>query len=97
MYIPEDLGKHVVIKDYMDSNHAGNMANRRSYYGIIIYVNNAPILWYIKFQNAVEASSFGLEFFVLWIDKEMIEALRYRCSCFGVPVEGPAEIFCDKK
>ena len=25
----------------------------------------------------------------------MIEALRYKLRCFGIPVEGPAEVFCD--
>ena len=42
-HIPEALGKYVVIKAYVDANHEGNMANRRSYSYIIIYVNNAPI------------------------------------------------------
>ena len=42
----EALGNYVVIKAYVDENHAGNMANRRLHYGIIIYVNNAPIIWY---------------------------------------------------
>ena len=42
MHIPEALGKYVVIKDYVNSNHAGNMENRRSHYGI--RVNNAPII-----------------------------------------------------
>ena len=44
----EALGKYVAIKDYVDTNHAGNMENRRSHSGIIIYVNNAPIIWYIR-------------------------------------------------
>ena len=25
----------------------------------------------------------------------MIEALRYKLRCFEIPVEGPAEVFCD--
>ena len=25
----------------------------------------------------------------------MIEALRYKLGCFEIPVEGPAEVFCD--
>ena len=54
-HMPEALGKYVVIKAYVDANHAGNMANRRSHYGIIIYDNNPPIIWYIKRQNIVEA------------------------------------------
>ena len=94
-HMPEALGKYVVIKAYVDANHAGNMSNRRSHSGIIIYVNNSPIIWYSKKQNTVEASSFGLEFFAIGIVTEMIESLRYKLRCFGIPVEGPAEVFCD--
>ena len=94
-HILEALGKYVVIKSYMHDNHAGNMENRRSHYGIIIYVNIAPIIWYSKQQNTVEASSFGSEFVALMISTEIIEALRYKLRCFGIPVEGPANLFCD--
>ena len=46
--MPEVLGKYVVIKAYVNANHTGNMENRRSRSGIIIYVNNAPIICYSK-------------------------------------------------
>ena len=49
----EALGKYVVIKSYVGANHAGNMENRRLHSGTIIYVNNAPIIWYSKRQNIV--------------------------------------------
>ena len=65
--MPEMLGKYVVIKSYVDANHAGNMETRRSYADIIIYVNNAPIIWYSKLQNTIEASSFGSDFVALSI------------------------------
>ena len=45
MHVEEALGKYVLIKSYVDANHAGNMVNRRSHSGIIIYVNNSPIIW----------------------------------------------------
>ena len=79
----------------MDANHAGNMANRRSHYGIIIYVNNAPIIWYSKRQKIFEASSFGSESFAIRISTYMIESMRYKLRCFGITAEGPAEVFCD--
>ena len=60
----------------MNANHAGNMANRRSHYGIIIYVNNPTTIWYSKIQNAVESSSVVSDFVALRISIEMIEALR---------------------
>ena len=83
------------IKAYVDGNHAVNMANRRSHSGIIVYVNNAPTNWCSKLQNTVEASCFGLEFIALRIVTDIIESLRCNLRCFVIPVEGPAEVFCD--
>ena len=44
IHMPEAFVKYVVIKAYLGSNHAGNVANMRSHYVIIIYVNNEPII-----------------------------------------------------
>ena len=87
--MPEALDNYVVIKSYVDSNHSGNMKNRMSYSGIIIYVNNAPIIWYSKLHNTVEASSFGSDFSDFIIAIEMIKALRYKLRFYIIPVEGP--------
>ena len=93
--MPEVLDNYVVIKAYVDANLAGNTANRKSHYGITIYINNAHIICYSKRNNTVEESSFGLDFVSVRIFTEMIEALRYKLRCFRIPVEGPAEVFCD--
>ena len=61
----------------------------------MVVVNNIHIIWYSKHQNTVEASSFGSEFFAIRIATEIIEALRYKLRCFGIPVEGHTEVFCD--
>ena len=81
----------------MDNDHAGNLLTRRSHTGVIIFVNNPPIIWYSKRQNKVESSSFGSEFIALWIATEMIERLRYKLRIIGVPINGPADVFCDNK
>ncbi len=44
---------------YVDANHIVNLKNRRSHTGLIIYVNNSPIMWFSKRQKTVESSSFG--------------------------------------
>ena len=90
MHMSEAIGKYVVTKSYVYANHAGNMTNRRSHSGIIIYVNNAAIIWYNKHQNTVEASIFGSEFVSLGITTELIESLRYNLTSFVIPVEDPA-------
>ena len=92
----EALGSYVVIKDHVDANHAGKIENRTSHSGIIIYVNNAPIIYYSKLQNTVEASSSGLEFIALRISTHIIEALRYKLRCFVLPVKVSQRYFVKK-
>ncbi|KAI2495965.1 Reverse transcriptase (RNA-dependent DNA polymerase) [Fragilaria crotonensis] len=93
--MPEPKGKSVTISCFVDANHAGNVITRRSHTGIIVYVQNAPIIWFSKRQNTVEASSFGSEFVALRTAKDIIVALRYKLRMFGVPIDGPANVFCD--
>jgi hypothetical protein len=93
--MPEPKGKCVNISCFVDANHAGNVITRRSHTGILIYVQNAPIIWFSKRQNTVESSSFGSEFVALRAAKDMLVALRYKLRMFGVPIDGPANIFCD--
>ena len=93
--MPEAKGKPVMISCFVDANHAGNMMTRQSHTGILVYVQNAPIIWFSKRQNTVEASSFGSEFITLRAAKEMIVALCYKLRMFGVAIDGPANVFCD--
>ena len=71
--------------------------NYGSHSGILIYVNNAPIIWYSKRQNTVQSSSFSSEYIALRIITEMVEVQRYKLCCFGIPIDGPAEIYCDNQ
>jgi hypothetical protein len=64
---------------------------------IIIFVQNAPIIVYSKWQNTVEAATFGSEFVALRICKELVVALHYKLQMFGVPINGPANFFCDNR
>ena len=94
---PPPRGESVYVGCYVDADHAGNLLTRESNTGIIIFVNNSPILWYSKSQSTVESSSFGSEFIALRIATEMIEGLRYKLRIFGVPINGPADVFCDNQ
>jgi hypothetical protein len=58
-------------------------------------VNRAPVMWFSKRQNTVETSTFGSEFVAMKITVELIDALRYKLRMFGIPIEGPASVFCD--
>ena len=95
--MPEARGLDVSISAFVDANLAGNLKDRRSQSGVLIFVNKAPIQWFSKRQASVETSTFGSEFCAMKIGVELVEALRYKLRMFGVPLEGPANIYCDNE
>lgn len=95
--MPEARGHDVIVSCFVDANHAGNTKDRRSQTGVLIFLNKAPVHWYSKRQATVETSTFGAEFCAMKIAVEMVEALRYKLRMFGVPIDGPANIFCDNE
>ena len=95
--MPEARGKPVQITMFVDASHAGDLVNRRSHTGVIIFVNMAPITWYSKRQGTVEASTFGSEFVALRVGMEMNEGLRYKMRMMGIPLMGPSNVLCDNK
>jgi hypothetical protein len=95
--MPKPLGNPVELHCFVDADHAGNLATRRSHTGIIIFINKAPIIWYSKRQNTVESSTFGSEFVALRTAVELIIGLRYKLRMFGVPLKGPTNVFCDNQ
>jgi hypothetical protein len=82
---------------FADVNHAGDKETRRSQTGILLFCNKAPTMWFSKRQNSVEALTFGSEFTAIMNAVEMIEALWYKMQMFGVPIEGPTNVFCDNE
>ena len=92
---PEPRGAAAQLNVYVDADHAGNKVTRRSQTGILIFLNMAPINWYSKKQTTVESSTFGSEMIALKIATEKIIGLRYKLRMMGVPLEGPANVFCD--
>ena len=61
----------------------------------MLFCNSAPIIWFIKRQNSVEASTFVSEFTAMNNSVEIIEALCYNLRIFGFPIGGATNIFCD--
>jgi hypothetical protein len=96
--MPETRGRSVIISAFVDANQAGNVSMRRSHSGIFLFVQNAPIIWFSKRQNLVEAATFGSEFVALRICKagahfrSAVQAVNVRS-----PVDRPANVFCDNR
>jgi hypothetical protein len=99
--IPENMptprGNVMSTHCFMDANHAGDKETRRSQSGILLFCNRAPIIWYSKRQNSVEASTFGSEITAMKTAIELIESMRYKLRMFGVPIDGPTNVFCDNE
>jgi hypothetical protein len=95
--MPEPLGSSINMTAFVDANHAGNVVTHRSHTGIIIYLQNTPIVWHSRHQNTVETSTFGSEFVALRCARDLIVALRYKLRMFGVPMEGPTKVLCDNQ
>ena len=94
--MPMPRGRSVGMNAFVDASHAANKKTRRSHTGFMIFVNSAPIIWYSKRQNTVEASTFGSEFIALRACIEAITHLRYKLRMFGIPMDDePTNILCD--
>jgi hypothetical protein len=48
-------------------------------------------------KNTAESSTFGSEIVALKNSIELLKSLRYKLRMFGVPLLGPADIFCDNE
>lgn len=95
--MPKPMGKPVTITVFVDADHASERVTRRSVTGILLFVNSTPIKWYSKKQNTVETSTYGAELVALRIAVEMIIEYRYKLRMMGIPVKGPAKVYCDNK
>jgi hypothetical protein len=93
--MPLPGGNSMSTHCFVDANHAGNAETRRSQTGVLLFCNKAPTVWFSKRHNSVEASTFGLEFPAMKNAVEMIEVLGCKLRVFGVPIEGPTNVFCD--
>jgi hypothetical protein len=95
--MPQERGHGVMTSCFVDADHAGCKATRRSHTGVFVFVNKAPILWYSKRQNTVETSTFGSEYCAMKTAIDMIEGLRYKLRMMGVPLIGATAVFCDNQ
>ena len=74
---PRTRGRPVQIICFVNADHAGDKITRRSRTGILIYINKAPIIWWMKRQSTIECSTYGAELVAMRISVEMIKVLKY--------------------
>ena len=94
---PKPLGLELVIRAYVDADHAGDKITRRSRTGFIIFINSAPVHWISKKQAGVETSTFGSEFLAMKHCCEYLRGLRYKIRMMGIPLEHCCFVYGDNK
>ena len=92
--MPTPRGKAVNINTFVDLDHASSKITRRFHIGLMIFINMAPIQWFSKRQNTVEASTFGAELISLKIAAEIKDVLRYKLRKMGVSLKGAFRVVC---
>ena len=70
-HVTEQILKGVKVEIDVDEDHTGNLLTQRSDTCIIVYNNNSPIFYFIRFQNNVNTLIFVSEFFALCITTEI--------------------------
>jgi hypothetical protein len=92
---PKALGKSVLLRMFVDSDHAGDKKSRRSRTGFVILVNGGIIDWLSKKQSTIKTSVFGAEFCAMKHSIENLCSIRYKLRMMGVPIDGATRIFSD--
>jgi len=83
----EPLGKECTITCYVDADHARDKVTCRSVTGILLLVNNTPLIWYTKRQKTVESSTYGSELVASRIGVDMVVEVRYKLRMLGMLLE----------
>jgi hypothetical protein len=92
---PKPLGKEVELRMFVDSDHAGDKATRRSRTGYMIFINMSMIDWLTKKQATVEGAVFGAEFVAMKHGVEALCGICYKLRMMGVSITGPTYVYGD--
>ena len=95
--MPESRGYGFIATCFVDDNHVGNLKDQNIQTCVLIFINKAPIHWYSKLQTTVDASTFGAKLCAMKTALGIIEALIYKLRMFVIPVEVPANVYCDNE
>ena len=76
--MPHPLCQPMMMRVYVDSNHAGDLLTRRSRTGFIVLLNGTPINWTLKKQTSCETSTFVSKFVAMKQATKYVRGLRFK-------------------
>jgi Reverse transcriptase (RNA-dependent DNA polymerase) len=93
--MPQPDGQEVTLTCYVDADHARDKVTCRSVTGIVLLLNNTPILWVSRRQKTVETSTYGSEMVAARVAVDCMVEFRYKLRMLGIPVEERSYIVGD--
>jgi hypothetical protein len=90
-------GKESNLHGYVDSDHAGDVDNRRSTTGYIFYLNNGPISWNCRTQPTVALSSTEAEYMALSTAAQEAIWLKGILNSLSIGSNKPVKLHCDNQ
>jgi hypothetical protein len=93
--LPPVKGPRVRMTVYIDADHRYDLVTRRSIIGILVMMNNTPIIWIYKRQKTVETSAYGSELVASRIATELIVEVSYMLWSLGVALVAQALMLGD--
>ena len=86
--MPEPLRRSAHTKCFVDANHYGNVVTWSLHTGVLIYVMNAPIIWFSNNKNTVDSSNFGSKLGPMWVARDLNVVLHYKLRICTPPPWG---------
>ena len=83
----DPIGNKAKIAVFVDADHASNKVTRRSVTGLVLLLNNTPLVWVSKRQKTVESSTYGSDLFAARVAIDLIIEMRYKLRMLGVTLE----------
>jgi hypothetical protein len=93
--MPHPAGSKAMLTCYVDADHARDKVTCRSVTGIILLINNTPVLWISKRQKTVETSTYGSELVAARIAVDLLIEMRYKLRMLGINVEDSSVLVGD--
>ena len=81
----------------MDFDNASDKVTRCSHNNILLYFNNAPIMFHSMRKNTLDSSTFDSEFVAFIITSELVIQIRYKLCMFGIIFDRSSNLFCDNE
>lgn len=82
---------------YVDADYAGDLDDRHSRSGVVVFMNSGPVLWLSRKQKCVATSTTESEYIAAATGSKETKWLRRLVRNLGLLPPGPSPLLCDNQ